>query len=165
MKCYYNLHFATTPKKQIFPTKPHTYFSSKVRTTFNFIEVFTDDKPESCSTILQNSTKHIATLPKGHIGYIEVPITNEQPYYYEVNDLNTLVHNVAHTYHPDITGPIQFSYYNKPTQGIPSSSNLFSLHQIYMTPPTLHYTPHSNIYNLQPTSDTPKSRTFPTLPY
>ena len=25
--------------------------------------------------------------------------------------------------------------------------------------------PHSNIYNVQPTSDTPKSRTFPTLPY
>ena len=34
-----------------------------------------------------------------------------------------------------------------------------------MTSPTLHDTPHSNIYNVQPTSDTPKSRTFPTLPY
>ena len=36
-------------------------------------------------------TLHIATLPKGHIGYIEVPITNEQPKYNQVNDLNTLV--------------------------------------------------------------------------
>ena len=36
-------------------------------------------------------TLHIATLPKGHIGYIEVPITNEQPKYNQVNDLNLLV--------------------------------------------------------------------------
>ena len=27
---------------------------------------------------IQNSTNHIAKLPKGHIGYTEVPITNEQ---------------------------------------------------------------------------------------
>ena len=33
-----------------------------------------------------------------------------------------------------------------------------------MTSPTLHDKPHSNIYNVQPTSNTPKSRTFPTLP-
>ena len=34
-----------------------------------------------------------------------------------------------------------------------------------MTSPTLHDTPHSNIYNVQPTSDTTKSRTFHTLRY
>ena len=34
-----------------------------------------------------------------------------------------------------------------------------------MTSPTLHDTLHSNIYNVQPTSDTSTSRTFPTLPY
>ena len=33
-----------------------------------------------------------------------------------------------------------------------------------MTSPTLHDTPDSNIYDVQPTPDTPKSRTFPTLP-
>ena len=71
-------------------------------------EVFTDDKPDICSTVIQNSTNHVATLPKGHIGYIGVPITNEQPKYYQVNDLNTLVHNVAHTYHPGITEPILY---------------------------------------------------------
>ena len=109
-------------------------------------------------------TLHIATLPKGHIGYIEVPITNEQPKNYQVNDLNTLVVNVANTYHPYITEPIPLYNYKTPTQEIPSSSNHFSLHQIYMTSRTLHDTPHSNIYNVLPTSDTPKSRTFPTLP-
>ena len=34
-----------------------------------------------------------------------------------------------------------------------------------MTSPTLHDTPHSNINNVQHISDTPKSPTFPTLPY
>ena len=115
--------------------------------------------------MIQNSTSHAATLPKGHIGYFEVPIVNEQPKYYQVNDLNTLVHNVAHTYHQDITEPIPLSNSNTPKQDILSSSNHFSLHQIYMTSPTLHDTPHSNIYNVQHTSDTPKSRTFSTLPY
>ena len=98
LKNYYNLYFATTAKNQFFPTIPHTYFSSKFRTTFNFIEVFTYDKPDYCSTIIQNSTNHIATLPKGHIGYIEVPITNEKPKYYQVNVINSLVLNLAHTF-------------------------------------------------------------------
>ena len=35
---YYNLHFSTTPQKQFFPTIPLTYFSSKFRTTFNFLK-------------------------------------------------------------------------------------------------------------------------------
>ena len=69
---YYNLHFATTPHIQFFPTIPHTYFSSKFRSTFNFIEVLTDDTPDTCATSIQNSTNHIATLPIGHIGYIEI---------------------------------------------------------------------------------------------
>ena len=34
-----------------------------------------------------------------------------------------------------------------------------------MISPTFHDTPLSNIYHVQPTSDTPKSRTFPPLPY
>ena len=161
----YNLHFATTPTNQFFPTKPHIYFFSKFRTTFNSIEVFTDDKPDIGSTIIQNSTNYIATLPKGHIDYIEVPITNEKPKYYQVTDINSLVHNVAHAYHPDKTEPIPSSNYNTSTQDIPSPSNHFSLPQIHMTSPTFHDTPHSNIYNVQPTSDTSKSRTFPTLTY
>ena len=165
IKNYYNLHFATTAKNQFFSTIPHTYFSSKFRTTFNFIEVFTDDTPDICSKIIQISTNHIATLPKGHIGYIEVPITNEQPKYYQVNDINSLVQNVPLTYHPDITEPIPLSNYNSPTQDISSATNHFSLHQIYMTSHTLHDTPLSNIYNVQPSSDTSKSHTFPTLPY
>ena len=103
IKNYYNLHFTTTPQNHFFPTIPHTYFSTKFCTTFNSIEVFTDDKPDTCATLIQTSTNHIATLPTGHIVYIEIPITNEKPKYYHVNDNNTPKHNVTHTYCPEIT--------------------------------------------------------------
>ena len=53
--------------------------------------------------MFQNTTKHVATLPTGHIGYTEVPITNEKPKFFQVNDINTLIHNVTHTKHPEIT--------------------------------------------------------------
>ena len=96
---YYNLHFSTTPQNQFFPTIPRTHFSSKFCTTFNFIEVFTGDKPDNCATIIQNSTNHVATLPPGHIGYIDVPITKEKPKYYQVNDIThsnsmSLIHTI-----------------------------------------------------------------------
>ena len=99
------------------------------------------------------------------VAYIEVPNTNEKPKYYQVNDIKTLVHNVAHTYHPYITEPVPLSYYDTPTQDTTSSSNHFSLKHVYTTTPIIHNTPHSNIYNVQPRTDTSKSRTFPTLPY
>ena len=94
-----------------------------------------------------------------------MPITNEKPKYHQVHALNILVRNVAHTYHPDITESVPPSNYDTPTQDITSSSNHFSMHQTYMTTPTLHDIPHPNIYNVQPTSDTLKPRTFPTLSY
>ena len=90
IKNYHNLHFTTTPQNHFFPTVPHTYFATKFRTNFNFIKVFTDKKPDICATIIQNTSKHVATLPTGHIGYIEVPITNEKPKFYQVNEINTL---------------------------------------------------------------------------
>ena len=51
IKNYYNLHFTTTPQNHFFPTIPHTYFATKFKTNFNFIDVFTDKKPEICATI------------------------------------------------------------------------------------------------------------------
>ena len=132
IKNYYNLHFITTPQNHFFPAIPHTYLATKFRTNFIFIEVFTDKKPDICATIIQNTSKHVATLPTGHIGYIEVPITNEKPKLYQVNDINTLIHNVTHTYHPDITEPVpQTNYivhYDDPTTPPPPPQ--FSLHQI-----------------------------------
>ena len=78
IKNYPNLQFTTTPQNHIFPSVPHTYFATKVRTNFNFIKVFTDNKPDIWATNIQNISKHVATSPTGHIGYIEVQITNEK---------------------------------------------------------------------------------------
>ena len=47
--------------------------------------------------------------------------------------------------------PVPLSNHDTPTHDFPSSSNHFSLHQICMTTPPLHNTPHSNLYNVQPT--------------
>ena len=164
IKNYHNLHFTTTPQNHFFPFVPHTYFATKFRTNFNFIEVFTDDKPNICATIIQDTSKHIATLPTGHIGYIEVPITNEKPKFFQVNDINTLIHNVTHTYHPDITEPLpQTNYivqYDDPTTPPPQ----FSLHQIYMTNNDIP-NQTSPLYNVQPTSHTSEKRIFPSLQY
>ena len=163
IKNYHTLHFTTTPQNHFFPSVPHTYFATKFRTNFNFIEVFTDEKPDICATTIQNTDKHVATVPTGHIGYIEVPMTNEKPKFFQVNDLNTLIHIVTHIYHPDITEPVpQTNYiihYDDPT----TPSIQFSLHQIYMTCSDIHQT--SPLYNLQPTSHTSEKRIFTALPY
>ena len=89
-------------------------------------------------------------------------MTNEKPKFFQVNDLKTLVHNVIHAYHPDITEPVPqtnyFIHFDDPTTPSPQ----FSIHQIYMTDSDIHQT--SPLYNLQPTSHTQK-RIFPSLPY
>ena len=163
-KNYYNLHFETTPQNQFFPTVPHTYFSTKFRTTFTFLKVFTEDKPDTCATLIQNSTNHIATLPTGHIGYIEVPITNEKPKYYHVKDINTLIHNVNCTYHSEITELIQQTEYSSHNEDDTVPFHQFPLHRVYMTNPDIP-TKTSSLYNVQPTSHTSEHRVFPSLPY
>ena len=147
--------------KTNFPySSTHTHFSTKFRTTFNFIEDFTDDKPDTCATIIQYSTNHVATLPTGHIGYIEVPITNEKPKHYQVIDINTPLHNVTHTYHPEITELVPQPNYALQPQNNTVSSHQFSLHQLCKTDPTPSFLT-SSIHNVQPTSHTSKPRTFP----
>ena len=80
------------------------------------------------ATIIQNSTNPVATLPPGHIGYIEVPITNEKPKQYQVNDINTLIRNVTHTYHPDITELIPQTNYSLHDNQESVPSLQFSIH-------------------------------------
>ena len=174
IKNFYNLHFTTTQQNHFFPTIPHTYFATKIRTNFNFIEVFTDKIPDICATIIQNNSKHVATLPTGHIGYIEVPITNEKPNFYQVNDINTLIHNVTHTYHPDITEPVPPTNYvvhyddsttpPPPPLPPPPYPPQFSLHQIYMTDSDIQHST-SPLYCVQLTSNTSENCIFPSLPY
>ena len=147
----YNFQFTTTRQKQFFPTIPHTHWSTKFRTTFIFSEVFTGDKSDTSGAIMQNSTDHNATLPTGHIGYIEVPFTNEKPKNYQVNDITTLIHKVTHTNHSEITELVPQTNYSSQCNEITVPSHQFSLHQVYMTKSN---TPSitSPIYNVQPTS-------------
>ena len=60
----------------------------------------------------------------------EVPITNEKPKYYQVNDLNTIIHNVTHTYHPDITELIPPTNYSITTEQQTIFPPQFSLNQV-----------------------------------
>ena len=75
---------------------------------------------------MQNSTNHFATLPTGHIGYIELPITNQKRKYYQVNDFNTRLHKVAHINHPYSTERIpQTNYILKDNTELVLFSQLF----------------------------------------
>ena len=88
---------------------------------------------------------------------IEVPITNEKPKYYQVNDNNTLISNVTHTYHLEITELVPQTNYSLQYNDETVPSHQFSLHQVYMT--TSDTPPISSpIYNVQPTSHTSKPR-------
>ena len=82
IKNYYNLHFATILKNQLLPTIPLTYFSSKFRTTFNFIEVFTDDKPDICSKIVKTLQIIMQHFQKDILVILK--------YQSQMNDLNTI---------------------------------------------------------------------------
>ena len=164
IKKYHNLHFTTTPQNHFFLSVPHTYFATKFRTNFNFIGVLTDDKPDICATIIQNTSKHVATLPTGHIGYIEVPITNEKPKFFQVNDINTLIHNVTYTYHPEITEPLPQTNYIVQYDDSTTPPPHFYLHQIYLTNDDIP-NQTSPLYNVQPTSHSSAKRIFLSLPY
>ena len=70
-----------------------------------------DKNKDSCSTVYQNFTSHPATLPRGIIGYIKIPITQTTPPHYRVHEVNSLIHSVIHAYHPDTTIPIRQNGY------------------------------------------------------
>ena len=81
-----------------------------------------------------------------------------------VMDINTFIHNVTYTYHPEVTEPIPPTNYSIPPEQQSTSSTPFSLHQVYMTNPNpLPRTP--SLYNVQPTSHSSQPRLFPSLPY
>ena len=152
---YSKLHFTTINNKQFFPSIPHTYFSSKFNRTFTFIKILTKNGKEqnTCSSLIQNFTSNIATLSKGNIGYIEIPVTIVKPPYYQVNDVNTLIHSIIHTYHPDLTEP------QKPSEYLcmdiqQQIDNLIPPHinRIQLNDKTFNIPATPAIQNVQPTS-------------
>ena len=69
--------------------------------TFPLRNVYQKSSENSCSVPIKNIINHMATLPTGLIGYIEIttPITTVEQLLYRINDLTTLVRSVVHTNH------------------------------------------------------------------
>ena len=102
-----NLSFITHTNEKISPTLPHPYFNKKYTHLFTFLEILPKDSGlNNCTVLIQNTTNHPTTLPKGTLGYIELPASLHRPPYYQVQDINTFIHSLIHTYHPEITEPI-----------------------------------------------------------
>ena len=135
------LTFKTSDNEVIFPSTPHSFFNTRFNSTFNFLQVYqiNNTEPSSCSVIIQNITHHSAILAPGYIGYFEVPATNIQPTHYKVNDANSLIHTVFHSYYSDLSEP-------KPPRRRSSLRN-----------------PQIEINNLQPSQIL--TRPLPPLPY
>ena len=85
---------------------------------------------------------HMATLPTRTIGYTAIPITNVKPSHSRNIDLNILILPVVHTYHPEITEPIDVLY-----QILKQINIAFEVNQI-----DLHNDPKLNktVCNVQP---------------
>ena len=126
--------------------------------------IVNDKSKGFCSTVIQNFTSHPATLPRGIIGYIEIHIIQTTPLQYRVHDLNSLLHSVIHTYHPDTTVPIRQNEYadmNLCTRVIPQS--LLEIDKIEIND-KLHQLPIPSITgNFRPSDKIRKY--FPSLPY
>ena len=112
VKNYLNLHSELEDNTKFYPSIPYTYFFQKFKDIFHFLDMILNEKnKDSCSTVIQNFTSHPATLPRGLMGYMEIPIIQTTPPYYRVQDVNSLIHSVIHTYHPDTTIPIKQNDY------------------------------------------------------
>ena len=95
IKNYSNLHFELEDNTKFYPTNPYTYFLQKIKDVFHFLDMIVNEKrKDSCATIIQNFTSYPATLPRGIIGYIKIPIAQTTPPHYRVNDINSLIHSV-----------------------------------------------------------------------
>ena len=123
-----------------------------------------DKNKDSCSTIVQNFASHPATLPGGIIGYTEIPVIQTTPPHHRVQDVNSLIHSVIHTYHPDTTITIRQNEYadmNLCTRVIPQSS--LETNKIEINDKTIQLPIPSITGNLRPSDKIRKD--FPSLPY
>ena len=163
IKNYSNLHFELEDNTKVYPTNPYTYFLQKYKNIFHFLDMIVN-MIDSCATIIQNFTSYPATLPRGIIGYIEIPITQTTPLHYRVNDVNSLIHSVIHAYHPDTTTPIKPTPYadmNLCTRVTPQS--LLEINKIEINDKTLQLPIPSVTGKLRPSDKIRKD--FPPLPY
>ena len=163
--------FSTKTTFSTFTEKDYPYISyiytikCKEPDIFPFLHMIVNEKSkDSCATIIQNFTSYPATLPRGIIGYIEIPITRTTPPHYRINDVNSLIHSVIHAYHPDTTTPIKQDPYadmNLCNRVIPQS--LLEINRIEINDKTLQLPIPSVTGNLRPSDKIRKD--FPPLPH
>ena len=165
IKNYLNLHFELENNTKFYLSIPYTYFLEKFEDIFHVLDMIVNDKnKDSCSTVIQNFTSYPATLPRGIIRNLEIPITQTTPPHYRVRDINSLIHSVIHAYHPDTTIPIRQNDYtdmNLCTRVIPQS--LLEINKIEINDKTLQLPIPSVTGNLRPSYKLRKD--FPSLPY
>ena len=156
-------HFSTFTEKD-YPYISYIY-TIKCKEPIHFLDMIVNDKNnDSCSTVIQNFTSHPATLPRGIIGYIKIPITQTTPPHYRVHDVNSLIHSVIEAYHPDTTIPIKQNDYtglNLCTRVIPQSS--LEINKIEINDKTLQLPIPSVTGILRPSDKIRKD--FPSQPY
>ena len=165
IKNYSILHFELEDYTKFYPTNPYTHFLQKFKNIFHFLDMIVNEKSkDSCATIIQNFTSCPATLPRGSIGYIEIPITQTTPPHYRVNDVNSLIHSVIHAYHPDTTTPIkQTPYADMNLCTRVTRQSLLEINKIEINEKTLQLPIPSITGNLRPSDKIRKD--FPPLPY
>ena len=159
-----NLHFELEDNTKLYPSTPYTYFLQKLQDIFHFLDMIVNDKnKDSCATVNHNFTSHPATLPRGIIGYIEIPITQTTPPYYRIHDVNSLIHSAIHAYHPDTTILIKQNEYtdmNLCTRVTPKS--IVEINKTEINDKTLQLPIPSVTGNLRPADKIRKD--FPSLP-
>ena len=165
IKNYLNLHFELEDNFKFYPSVLYTYFLHTFEDIFHFLDMIINDKnKDSCSTVFQNITSHPATLPRGIIGYIEIHIIQTTFPHYRVPDVNSTIHSVIHTYHPDTTIPIKQNDYtdmNLCTRVIPQP--LLEIKILEINDKTLQLPKPSVTGNFRPSDKIRKD--FPLLPY
>ena len=125
--------------------------------------IVNDKNKDSCSTVFQNFTSYPATLPRGIIGFTEIPITQATPPHYRVHVVNSLIHSVIHAYHPVTTIPIRQNDYtnmNLCTRVIPQS--LLEINKKEINDKTLQLPIPAVTGNLRPSDQSRKN--YPSLP-
>ena len=128
--------------------------------------IVNDKSKASCATVVQNFTTHPATLPRGIIGYIEITIIQTTPPHYRFHDVNSLIHSIIHTYHPDTTIQIRQNEYadmNLCTRVIPQS--LLEINKIGRNDKTLQILIPSITGNLRPSDKIRKRFSITTIHY
>ena len=83
---------------------------------------------------------------------------------YAIHLYNTLIHNVTHTYQPEITELIPPTIYSTFTEQQTIYPTQFSLNQVYITDTDSLPQPPS-LYNVHSTSHFSQQRVFPSLPF